>query len=238
MATDVTWDEVFQCRRAVIIGCGLTFFQAITGINSVVFYSTTIFELAGFSQSIIGTTIFGLLNFCMTLVSTVLIDKTGRRVLLLRGTYIMLFALVLLSSVLLSKLQDNVQGGIAVAAVLVYVIGYAIGLGAVVWTILSEIMSTRLRMKAVSLFLSLNWGSNLAISLLTLVAIDGLGGVKGNMDDEDESDAQKKGVAILYLIFAGFTALSLVFIHMLVPETKGASPVRTPLIIRDGGEEN
>ncbi|RYH20671.1 hypothetical protein EON65_22780 [archaeon] len=86
---EVTWDEVFSAKKAVLIGCGLTFFQAITGINSVVFYSTTIFELAGFSESIIGTAIVGLLNFCMTLVSTVLIDKMGRRILLLRGTYIM-----------------------------------------------------------------------------------------------------------------------------------------------------
>lgn len=223
-AAGVTWTEVFQCKKAVIIGCGLTFFQAITGINSVVFYSTTIFDLAGFSESIIGTTIFGLLNFFMTLVSTVLIDKMGRRILLLRGTYIMLVALVMLSVVLLSPIEDTAQGALAVIAVLVYVIGYAIGLGAVVWTILSEIMPTRLRMKAVSLFLSLSWGCNLAISLLTLPAIDGLGGVHGGMDDDAEASAEKKGVAILYLIFAGFTACALVFVHALVPETKGRSP--------------
>jgi MFS family permease len=223
-ADEVSWEEVFQYKRAVIIGCGLTFFQAITGINSVIFYSTTIFELAGFSESIIGTTIVGLLNFFMTLVSTALIDKLGRLVLLLRGAYIMLGALLLLSIVLLSPIEDTAQGAIAVIAVLLFVAGFAISFGAVVWTILSEIMPTRLRMKAVSLFLALNWGSNLAISLLTLPAIDGLGGVKGDMDDDEEANAQKKGVAILYLVFAGFTAVSIVFIHMLVPETKGKSP--------------
>eukprot|EP01031_Cornospumella_fuschlensis_P035214 gene35214-42654_t len=231
---EVTWDEVFSAKQAVIIGCGLTFFQAITGINSVIFYSTTIFELAGFSESIIGTTIVGLLNFFMTLVSAVLIDKMGRRILLLRGTYIMLAALLLLSIVLLSPMEETAQGSIAVVAVLIYVVGFAIGFGAVVWTILSEIMPTRLRMKAVSLFLSLNWGANLAISMLTLPAINGLGGEHGGMDDDEESDAQKRGVAILYLIFAGLTAASLVFVHMLVPETKGGSPedlqTTTPLL--------
>ena len=54
-------------------------------------------------------------------------------------------------------------------------------------------MPTRLRIKAVSLFLSVNWGANLVIGLLTLVAIDGLGGVSSHMDDEDTADAQKKG---------------------------------------------
>lgn len=61
----------------------------MTGINSVVFYSTTIFGLAGFSQSIIGTALFGITNFCMTFVATYLIDKMGRKVLLLGGTYTM-----------------------------------------------------------------------------------------------------------------------------------------------------
>jgi hypothetical protein len=61
----------------------------MTGINSVVFYSTTIFSLAGFSQSIIGTALFGIVNFFMTFVAATLIDKMGRKILLLGGTYTM-----------------------------------------------------------------------------------------------------------------------------------------------------
>eukprot|EP01039_Chlorochromonas_danica_P006661 gene6661-7360_t len=221
---EVTWAEVFQNRRAVIIGCGLTFFQAITGINSVVFYSSTIFQLAGFSQSIIGSVLFGFINCFITLVSTAIVDHSGRRILLLRGSYVMLGALIVLAAVLLSNVPSEAQGGVAVAAVLVYVIGFAVGLGAVVWVILSEIMPTRLRMKAVTLFLSANWAANLAISLLTLTAINGLGGVHSGMDDDAEGDAQKKGVAILYIIFAAFTVADIVFVHMLVPETKGKTP--------------
>jgi MFS family permease len=84
-----SWAEVFSCRKAVIIGCGLMFFQAMTGINSVVFYSTTIFSLAGFSQSIIGTALFGIVNFLMTLLAANLIDKMGRKILLVGGTSVM-----------------------------------------------------------------------------------------------------------------------------------------------------
>lgn len=63
--------------------------QAITGINSVVFYSSTIFGLAGFSQAIIGSACVGAVNLCTTVLTAYLIDTTGRKSLLLIGTYIM-----------------------------------------------------------------------------------------------------------------------------------------------------
>lgn len=88
---------------------------------------------------------------------------------------------------------------------------------------MSEIMPNRLRMKAVSLFLSVNWGANLIIGLLTLTAIDGLGGVTSSMDDDETATAEKSGVAYLYLVFAAFTVACLVFIQLYVPETKGTS---------------
>jgi hypothetical protein len=94
----------------------------------------------------------------------------------------------------------------------------------VTWTVMSEIMPTRLRMKAVSLFLSVNWGANLVIGLLTLTAIDGLGGVKKSMDDDEVASAEKNGVAYLYFIFAAFTVMCLLFMHACVPETKGTTP--------------
>mmetsp|Transcript_14699 Transcript_14699/g.20195 ORF Transcript_14699/g.20195 Transcript_14699/m.20195 type:complete len:528 (+) Transcript_14699:268-1851(+) len=219
-----TWAEVFACRKAVVIGCGLMFFQAITGVNSVFFYSTTIFNLAGFSQSIIGTAIVGAVNFLVTLLSTHLIDKFGRKVLLTSGTYIMLVSLVTLSSVLLSNaIAPDVQGLVAVFAVVLFVVGFAFGLGAVCWVIMSEIMPTRLRSKAMSLFLSINWACNLLIGFLTLTAIDGLGGVQDSMDDDEKSNAEKKGVACVYFIFAGFTMMSIIFMTVYVPETKGKS---------------
>ncbi len=63
--------------------------QAITGINSVVFYSTTIFGLAGFDEAIIGTSLVGVVNVVTTIITSNLIDKYGRKVLLLTGTSIM-----------------------------------------------------------------------------------------------------------------------------------------------------
>lgn len=102
---------------------------------------------------------------------------------------------------------------------------------------MSEIMPTRLRSKAFSLFVSLNWGCNLLIGLLTLSAIDGLGGVKSSMDDDEQSDAEKRGVAILYFIFGIISVLSLGFIQTTVPETRGKTPEELMVMSKYGGSE-
>lgn len=219
-----TWGEVFANKRAIYIGCGLTFFQAMSGINSVLLYSTTIFGLAGFQPSIVGTAIFGIVFFLATFGATYLVDITGRKTLLTVGTAIMFASLMILSSILLAPLDDKLQGWVAVFAVLFYGIGFALGLGAVVWVVLAEIMPSRLRMKAFSLFLSINWGCSLIIGLLTLIAIDALGGAKNSMDDDEYADAEKKGVAYVYFFFGLMTVCCLFFLRLFVPETQGKTP--------------
>jgi SP family galactose:H+ symporter-like MFS transporter len=125
-----SWSEVFKYRKAVIIGCGLMFFQALTGINSVIFYSTTIFGYAGFNQTILATASVGIVNVVMTLVATNIIDRVGRKILLLSGQYIMMFSLFLLSIILYVNVSNtSAQGTVAVVAVLLFIVGFAISLG-------------------------------------------------------------------------------------------------------------
>ena len=149
------------------------------------------------------------------------------------------------------SVDQGIQGTVAVCAVVSFVIGFAFGLGAgadslpynsslsllllpcltlcaVCWVIMSEIMPTRLRSKAMGLFLSINWAANLLIGFLTLTAIDGLGGVRSDMSDDETAAAEKKGVAYVYFIFAGFTALAIAFIHLYVPETQGTAALTSP----------
>ena len=77
-------------------------------------------------------------------------------------------------------------------------------------------------MKAVSLFMSINWGTNLVIGLLTLTAIDGMGDVDESADDDEViANRQKRGVAFLYFVFAFITFTGVIFVHFYVPETKG-----------------
>mmetsp|Transcript_12347 Transcript_12347/g.18720 ORF Transcript_12347/g.18720 Transcript_12347/m.18720 type:complete len:551 (-) Transcript_12347:231-1883(-) len=222
---ETTWEEVFACRHAVIIGCGLMLAMAITGINTVIFYSATIFGFAGFDDAILATAAVGAVNFVATGVATYLVDKMGRKQLLVIGTSIMALALVWLGVVLLTANSvPSTQGVIAVIAVLLYVVGFAIGMGAVSWVVMSEVMTTRLRSKAFSLFVSINWGANFLIGLFTLSAIDGMGGTKDSMDDDEVADSRKEGVAYMYVMFAGICVAVLIFIFTYVPETKGKTP--------------
>ncbi len=219
----VSWKEVMVSKRGVTISCILMFIQAFTGINSVVFYSTTIFGFAGFEQAILATTMFGTINFIMTLIACYVIDIYGRKSLLFGGTCVMFVALVSLSTALLSP-TSQMQGYIAVISVLVYVSGFAVGLGAVCWVMMCELVPTRSRSKAMSLFLIINWIGNFFIGLFSLDVIEALGGVTDSMTDDEHADAEKKGVAYMYLIFAVLTLVSCVYIYFAVPETKGRKP--------------
>ena len=269
---EVTWGEVFAHRHGVTVGVGLMSISALTGINTVIFYSTSIFAFAGFDEAILATSSVGLVNFLATFVATGFTDKVGpsllslklphcyhywpppppqlntthtytytdihtlpvplplsqwgRKFLLLLGCSIMFVALLILSSVLsLGNDDEQTQGYIAVCSTLMFVVGFSIGLGPVSWVIMSEMMPTRIRTKAYGLFLSVNWFWNLSIGLLTLTAIDGMGGVTDDMDDDDSiADKEKSGVAYLYFMFAALTAVSITFIYYIVPETKGKTP--------------
>ena len=220
-----TWAEVFTCKRAVIIGIGLQLAAAFTGINTVMLYSATIFGLANVDNPVLAAAFVGIVNVISTIVSLQLMDKHGRRTLLLTGTSVMALSLIILSSILL-LLNENetVQGIISVFAILVFVFGFAIGLGAVSWVVMAEVMPTRLRTKAYGMFVSISYGCNLFIGLLTLTAIHELGGAEASMDDDETDDANKKGVAYLYGIFAIICASAYVFVYTNVPETKGKNP--------------
>ncbi|CAM9194217.1 unnamed protein product [Phaeothamnion confervicola] len=230
----VAWSEVLRNRRVVAIGIAVMALQALVGINSVILYSTTIFALAGVSNGILGTVVVGVVNVLVTVVAVALVDRVGRRVLLLGGTALMAASLAALSvSLLTLNAAPRVQGVLSVVAALAYITGFAIGFGAVGWVVIAEIVPSRVRSKAYGLFVSTNWALNLLISLTTLTAISELGGVIDGSTKEDKEAAQKVGVAFLYLIFCGICVLSLAFIFLAVPETMGKSLEHAHLV---GGE--
>lgn len=241
---EVTWTEVLAHRHAIAVGVGLMTISAMTGINTVIFYSTTIFSFAGFHEAILATSSVGLVNFMSTFVASAFVESWGRKYLLMSGTSIMLVALLVLSIVLSADMEETSQGYVAVFATLVYVVGFAIGIGPVAWVTMSEVCPTRIRTKAFGLFLSMNWFWNLLIGLLTLTAIDGLGGVTDDMDDDDAiAKAEKQGVAAMYFFFAGMCVCALLFMHFVVPETKGKTPeqimgLSAPLLLALADEED
>ncbi|CAN0326115.1 unnamed protein product, partial [Hapterophycus canaliculatus] len=144
-----------------MIGVMLMLLQAFTGINTVIFYSTTIFELAGVDNTVrlqtggavLATVSVGLTLVVMTSVSGSLVDKAGRRSLMLIGTMIMTVALAALSGTLFWLNESpQAQGYLAVAATLLFISGFSLGQGSVCWVVLTEIVPSRIRAQAFSIF--------------------------------------------------------------------------------------
>lgn len=119
-------------------------------------------------------------------------------------------------------------------ATLVFIAGFSLGMGAVAWIVLAEIVPSRIRAQAFSIFTAVNWGSNLFIGLFTLTAIDAMGqwllpgssgSTSGGGGGEAPSvkDQQKAGVAGLYAVFAVMCAGAVAFIFAFVGETMGKS---------------
>ncbi|MDW5561875.1 MAG: sugar porter family MFS transporter [Methanomassiliicoccus sp.] len=197
-----------KLRLATMIGVGLAILQQATGINTVIYYAPTIFQLAGFqgaSASISASIWVGVTNVALTVVSIFLVDRIGRRPLLLISLTGMVIALLGLGISFQMISGGGDVGTITVALLMLYVASFAIGLGPVFWLLISEIYPLRARGQAMSLATVANWMANFVISLTFLGLIDLL---------------TTGGVFLLYAIIG---ILAFVFIWKLVPETKGLS---------------
>lgn len=193
-------------KPALIIGVALAIFQQVTGINTVIYYAPKIFQFAGIvssSSAIFSTLLVGVVNVLFTIVAISLLDRVGRRPLLLVGLAGMVASLTLLGfSFYLSSLF-GLLGSLATAGLMIYVASFAIGLGPVFWLLISEIYPLRVRGIAMSVASEANWGSNLIIALtfLTLVQLLGRYGT--------------------FWLYAAVGVGALIFCYKLVPETKG-----------------
>jgi sugar porter (SP) family MFS transporter len=202
------WSELLSAeyRPALIIGMGLAIFQQITGINTIIYYAPTIFQLAGFSsaaQSILATAGVGAVNVLMTIVSVRLLDRTGRRPLLLIGIAGMIASLTALGFVFLLGSQSTALGWLAVISVMLYVGSFAISLGPIFWLLISEIYPLRVRGMAMGVATMTNWTFNLLVALTFLVLVERL------------------GPSYTFWLYAIVSISSFLFAYYLVPETKG-----------------
>lgn len=202
------WTELADARYrpALIVGIGLAIFQQITGINTIIYYAPTIFQMAGFSsaaQSILATAGVGLVNVLLTIVSLRLLDRIGRRPLLLFGIAGMIASLAALGFVFRFGAGSPSLGWLAVISVMFYVGCFAISLGPIFWLIISEIYPLRVRGMAMGIATMANWGFNLVVALTFLLLVQGL------------------GAADTFWLYAAVSVAALVFAHRLVPETKG-----------------
>lgn len=186
------------------IGVLLNLFQQITGINAVIYYAPRIFKELGVASSFgmfLATFVIGIINLLATVLSGWLLDKTGRKRLLLVGTFGMTASLAILSMLFLQR--NGLHDRIACFCLISYVAFFAMSLGPVTWVVLSEIFPLSIRASGMAIAIACNWLANYLVALTFPDLI------------------HRFGVGMVFSLFAGLSLLALLFVYRFIPETKG-----------------
>jgi len=195
-------------RPLLYVGVLLAVFQQITGINTVIYYAPSLLQGAGFGNSaaLLANVVNGVVNVGMTIVAVWLLDRAGRRPLLLTGTVGMAVGMAVTALAFLGGSQ--LTGALAVVAVLgllIYTGSFAIGLGPVFWLLIAEIYPLKIRGAAMSVASMANWAANFVVTVSFLTLLNAISGV---------------GV---FFLFGFLTLVALAYFWRKVPETKGRS---------------
>ena len=205
-----SWKDLLapSLRFPLFLGICLGIIRQATGVGIAVFYAPTVFLTAGFSSSsvsILATVGLGVLFVVMTVVAMFLVDKIGRRPLILIGLAGMVISLAVLGWAFSSPAQSAELGWIAVITLMSFTIFFTLGPGSVVWLLVSEIYPSKVRGMAMSVATLALWGAYLLVTVTFLTLVDILG---------------RAGTFWFYALI-GIAAF--IFVYFLVPETKGKS---------------
>jgi sugar porter (SP) family MFS transporter len=203
----------FGLKPIVWVGIILSIFQQFVGINVIFYYSTTLWKSVGFeeSDSFTISVITSVTNILVTFVAIALVDRVGRRPILLFGSAGMALSLATMS--LAFSQADVVDGApslpgawgpIALVAANVFVVCFGASWGPVVWVLLGEIFPTKIRARALGIAAAAQWLANFAITV-------------------SFPPLAEFSLVFTYGMYAAFAALSFVFVMRLVPETNGMS---------------
>ncbi|XP_030460959.1 inositol transporter 1-like [Syzygium oleosum] len=184
-------------------------FQQFPGINTIMYYSTTIVQMAGFSSNqlaLLLSLIVAAMNAAGTIVGIYLIDHVGPKKLALASLSGVLASLAMLSGAFFAESSDSangVYGWLVVIGLALYIACFSPGMGPVPWTVNSEIYPEAYRGICGGMPATVNWISNLIVAQTFLSITDAL------------------GTGATFLILACVAVLAIVFVAIFVPETKG-----------------
>ncbi|GBP85739.1 Solute carrier family 2, facilitated glucose transporter member 1 [Eumeta japonica] len=193
-----------QLRQPLLIGVVVMIAQQLSGINAVIFYSTTIFDKANLDndEAQYGTIGIGAMNVVMTLVSLLLVELAGRKTLLLTGFTGMFVSTVFLTVAMIYTSPDRMWlAYVCIVLVVIFVSMFAVGPGSIPWFLVTELFNQSSRPAATAVAVTVNWTANFVVGLSFLPL----------------SDIIKHYV---FVIFAAIQALCIIFIILKVPETK------------------
>ncbi|KAF6164432.1 hypothetical protein GIB67_025258 [Kingdonia uniflora] len=205
-ADPVKYSELLYGRhfRVIFIGSTLYALQQLSGINAVFYFSSTVFKGAGVPSDLANACI-GVVNLSGSIIAMILMDRLGRKVLLLGSFFGMAVAMGLQVLAASSIVQGLGALYLSVGGMLLFVLTFALGAGPVPGLLLPEILPGRIRAKAMSVCLSVHWVVNFFVGLLFLKLLNQL------------------GAQILYSIFATVCLMAVIFVKRNVVETKGKS---------------
>ncbi len=202
----------FGLQPIVWVGIILSVFQQFVGINVIFYYSTTLWQSVGFDESSsFGISVFtSVINVLVTLVAIFLVDRVGRKPILLSGSLLMAVSLGTMALCFAFSTTDAEGavslpapwGPIALVAANLFVIGFGASWGPLVWVLLGEIFPSRIRGKALGVAAGAQWIANFLITV-SFPAMSSW------------------SLPVTYGMYAAFAALSFFYVLLRIPETKG-----------------
>jgi MFS transporter, SP family, arabinose:H+ symporter len=188
----------------LILGILIAIFQQISGANAVLFYAPVIFEKTGMNvkDQLFQQILIGGINLLFTLLAMQLVDKLGRKKLMLYGAGLMGFLLIIISY---SFDKELFTGYFLSFLVLAFIATYAATLAPVTWVLIAEIFPSKVRERAVSISSTMLWVACFGLTYAFPIMID------------------KFSVSQTFLFFAGICTVYFIFLLLFVPETKGQS---------------
>ncbi|PYH98789.1 MFS sugar transporter [Aspergillus ellipticus CBS 707.79] len=207
--------------KRLAIGCCIMFFQQFMGCNALIYYAPTVFEqlgLDGNTISLLATGVYGIVNCLSTVPALFLIDRVGRRPLLMSGAVGTCISLAIVGGIIGAYGSDLIHhqsaGWAGIAFIYIYDINFSYSFAPIGWVLPSEIFNLSIRSKAISITTSATWMCNFIIGLVT----------------PDMLDTITWGT---YIFFAAFCLLAFGFTLFIIPETRGKTLEDMDLIFGD-----
>ncbi|HET6308551.1 MAG TPA: sugar porter family MFS transporter [Rhodopila sp.] len=194
-------------RRSLLLACALAVLQQVIGINTIIYYAPTIFSAAGFKSSaaILVAVGLGALTLVTTLVTSQIIDRVGRRPLMLGGALGMALCMTVLGVIFLQgALRGEAMIVLAILCIAAYKVAFSLSWGPIVWVLLPEVLPLNGRGPGMGVAATLNWVANFVVALTFPVML-------------------AVGAGAIFLIFACFAIVAFIVAWRLLHETSGRS---------------
>ncbi|CAG4973565.1 unnamed protein product [Colias eurytheme] len=192
---------------ALICSLGLMFFQQFSGINAVIFYTNQIFQSAGSNiPPAIATIIVGVVQTIATYISSLLVERAGRRILLIQSCIIMGICLIVLGAYF--KMQEDgtdvsSAGWLPLVCLVLFIVSFSLGFGPIPWMMMAELFPVEFRGTASGVAVITNWMLVFVVTLCFPLMKDAI------------------GIYSCFWFFSGFMVICVFFVFFLIPETKG-----------------